>query len=78
MREETDILESICGLHRHQNAAQIVRSKSYHFVSLCRSHDLFSQSIVAIHSSKLKHLFILFWLPNKSESGYIFDRRFTF
>jgi len=25
--EEMDILESICGLHRHQNAAQTVRSK---------------------------------------------------
>lgn len=27
--EETGILESICGLHRHQNAAQTVRSKRY-------------------------------------------------
>lgn len=27
--EETDILESIYGLHRHQNAAQTVRSKRY-------------------------------------------------
>ena len=26
--EETDILASICGLHRHQNAAQTVQSKS--------------------------------------------------
>ena len=27
--EGTDILESICGLHRHQNATQTVRSKRY-------------------------------------------------
>ena len=26
---ETDILESICGLYRHQNAAQTVRLKRY-------------------------------------------------
>jgi hypothetical protein len=27
--EEMDILESICGLHRHPNAAQTIRSKRY-------------------------------------------------
>lgn len=28
-KEEADILESICGLRRHQNAAQTVRSKRF-------------------------------------------------